>query len=600
MTSAFPTSFRAIVAFGVLCAWLSPPGQTQEPAAAPERPYLVEFIGIETTGLEDEFEGLSETVRRREEPVDSETQLRRRMVADVETFQKLLRANGYYESIVDVEVTARGDRRVARFMVSPGPLYRFDRIEIVSTDPLYAARLPEPEDVGLVLGEPARAAAVTGADVRILTALRRRGHPFPEIVNREATVDFDSDTMQVRWEVAPGPSAVFGALQITGLEIVQSIVPEMECPWESGDLFDARRLDAYRDRLYKTNLFTVVRLRPIEPVVDGVVDVAVELTERKHRSVGAGVSYYTDVGVGTEFYWEHRNLWQRGRKLRLETKLAQLEQSFLTALTVDRFRRRGQRLTASVGGGFEDTDAYESQKIGGAVVIDRELHANLRGSAGVAVRFSEVEQLDETETFQLISFPLELSWDSADDPLNPTSGFRLRGRTQPFFDFFGDTSEFLKSELTGSYYVAFDEEARWVFAHRIKIGSIVGETRSGVPADERFYAGGGGSVRGYPYQSIGPLFDDDEPIGGLSLFETSFEIRYRFAESFGVVAFVDGGSAFGSNFPDFDETLRWGAGMGLRYYSPIGPFRFDVAVPLDKDDHIDDSFQVYLSLGQAF
>lgn len=574
------------------------PGLGQEVERS--QPYIIEFVGLEPTELADEFETFSEAVQQREERVESDIQLRRRMNSDVETFRKLLRAEGYYEHEIDIEITEREGRRVGRFIVAPGPRFTFDELSIESTDPLYATKLPGPEEVGLVVGEPALAALVAGADQKILTALRQRGHPFPEITNRDATVDFDTDTMQVRIEVNPGSEAAFGGLQIEGLESVKPIVPQLERPWTEGDEFDSRKLDAFRDRMYETGLFTVVRVQLITPVEDGKVDVALEVTERKHRSVGFGVSYYTDVGAGTEFYWEHRNLWQQGRKLRVEARIAQQEQSFLTALTVDRFRRRDQRLIASVSGGFEDTDAYDSQEIGAALVVDRKLHAHLRGSAGIAVRFSEVEQLDDTEQFQLFSFPLELSWDNSNDALNPTNGFRMRGQAEPFFDVIGETSQFLKTQLTTSYYIALNEDATWVFAHRIKIGSIVGDTRGDVPADERFYAGGGGSVRGYPFQSLGPLFDDDEPIGGLSLFETAFELRYRFTETFGVVGFVDGGSAFESSFPDFDETIRWGAGMGLRYYSPIGPFRFDVAVPLDKDDHIDDSFQVYLSLGQAF
>lgn len=581
-----------------MCLGLCAAGFAQE-ATKKTEPYLVEFVGLEQTGLQDPFSELSETLQQRKEPVESETQLRRRMSGDIETFRKLLRAHGYYEHDIQVEITEREGRRVGRFIVETGPQFLFDELAIVSTDPSVGARLPEPEDVGMEAGEPALADVVTGADRKILTTLRHRGYPFPEIANREATVDFDTDTMQVRIEVNPGPRARFGELRITGLDKVDPIVPRFERPWDAGDRFDSRKLDTYRNRLYETGLFTVVRVQAVRPVEDGEVDIAVELTERKHRSIGFGVSYYTDVGAGTEFFWEHRNLWNRGRKLRLEGKIAQQEQSFLTALTVDRFRRRDQQLTTSIFGGFEDTDAYDAQRIGGAITVERKLYEHLSGSAGIAVRFTEVEQLGDTETFQLVSFPLELSWDSANDPLNPTKGFRLRGQTEPFFDVVGETSQFLKTQLTGSYYIAIDEDANWVFAHRVKFGSIVGDTAGDVPADERFYAGGGGSVRGYPFQSLSPLVEE-EPVGGLSLFETAFEIRYRFTETFGVVGFVDGGSAFDGNVPEFDQALSWGAGLGLRYYSPIGPFRFDVAVPIDKDDHIDEDFQVYLSLGQAF
>jgi len=120
-----------------------------------------------------------------------------------------------------------------------------------------------------------------------------------------------------------------------------------------------------------------------------------------------------------------------------------------------------------------------------------------------------------------------------------------------------------------------------------------------VPADERFYAGGGGSIRGYSYQSVGPLSGGD-PVGGRSLLELSTELRLRLGERFGFVGFLDGGSAFGAAFPDFDEELLWGTGLGFRYFTAVGPLRLDFAVPLDRRHGIDDAFQVYISLGQAF
>ncbi len=198
-----------------------------------------------------------------------------------------------------------------------------------------------------------------------------------------------------------------------------------------------------------------------------------------------------------------------------------------------------------------------------------------------------------------MSFPLELRWDRSNDELDPTRGFRLTGRVEPFLDFFGEPSRFTKAQVTGSYYLPLESEAKWVVASRVTLGSILGESKGDVPADERFYAGGGGSIRGYPFQSVGPL-ENGEPTGGLSVFEASLELRARLTESFGLVAFVDGGSAFDANVPDFEEDILFGVGAGFRYFSPIGPFRFDIGFPLDKRENVDDSFQIYLSIGQAF
>jgi translocation and assembly module TamA len=126
-----------------------------------------------------------------------------------------------------------------------------------------------------------------------------------------------------------------------------------------------------------------------------------------------------------------------------------------------------------------------------------------------------------------------------------------------------------------------------------------GAERDEIPADIRFYAGGGGSIRGYAYQSVGPT-QNNEPIGGRSLITMSAELRIKITEKMGLVAFVDGGSAFESAFQDFEETLQWGGGLGFRYFTAIGPLRLDVGIPINRRAGIDDSFQIYVSIGQAF
>jgi translocation and assembly module TamA len=147
--------------------------------------------------------------------------------------------------------------------------------------------------------------------------------------------------------------------------------------------------------------------------------------------------------------------------------------------------------------------------------------------------------------------------------------------------------------------VFLDTDRRFVLAGRATLGSLVGEETDNVPADKRLYAGGGGSIRGYEYQSVGPLDADGDPLGGRSLIELNAEVRIRVTDQVGLVPFVDGGMVFDSVYPDFEEDLRWAAGLGVRYFTAFGPLRVDIAIPLNKRE-FDDSFQFYISLGQAF
>ena len=170
----------------------------------------------------------------------------------------------------------------------------------------------------------------------------------------------------------------------------------------------------------------------------------------------------------------------------------------------------------------------------------------------------------------------------------------------PYWDLTQGDNGFVKTLFTGATYFQFLERPSVVWAVRGAYGMISGSSRADIPADKRFYAGGGGSVRGYPYQTVGPLDDDDKPLGGRSLLELSNELRYRVTETIGVVAFLDGGAAYAEQIPDFDKSFLWGAGLGLRYYTSFAPLRLDVAVPLDKRPGVDDAFQIYVSIGQAY
>jgi translocation and assembly module TamA len=222
-------------------------------------------------------------------------------------------------------------------------------------------------------------------------------------------------------------------------------------------------------------------------------------------------------------------------------------------------------------------------------------------TSGPAFRASRVEQANtgEEDSFGLVSLPTKFNWDRSDDRLDPTRGGRLWIENEPFVDVFGNDLAFNKSRLEYAHYLKVLETPRVVLAGRSAVGTLFGASRADIPADLRFYAGGGGSVRGFAFQKAGELDDQNDPIGGRSLFEASGEVRVRVTESIGLVAFVDAGAAFTSSLPDFDDELRIGAGPGIRYFSPIGPLRLDVGFPVNPRNS-DDAFQLYISIGQAF
>jgi translocation and assembly module TamA len=299
--------------------------------------------------------------------------------------------------------------------------------------------------------------------------------------------------------------------------------------------------------------------------------------------------------------WEHRNLLGSGELFEILASVNDSIQSLDFIFRKPNFLRNDQQLVARTNLIGEETDAYESTSVKNAVKIERDLTESLTAGAGVGLDYLDVEENGESDTFVLLSFPLSLSLDTRDDILDPTRGFRVDFLPTPFIEAVGANANYLKYDLVGNTYLHVMDEKRLVVALRGRLGQILGAGSASVPATERFYAGGGGSVRGYPFQSLSPLdMDERDPAGGRSLVELSLEMRSRISERFGLVAFLDGGRAYESNTPDFDKGLFWGAGLGLRVYTPIGPVRLDVAFPLESLEHVDDAFQIYVSLGQSF
>lgn len=564
--------------------------------------YRVQFSGVEDGKLEARLMALSDTVRQQDTRSRSLFQLRRRAGRDEASLKKGLKAEGFYAAMISFTLEDDGGVTIVHFLIDPGPQYRFASIVLDFEDKPenFVATFQNVPPKALISGELAMAQEVVDAEEALLRHLREEGYRFANSTGREVIVDHSTFTMDVTYHLDAGPLTRFGMVQVLGLEEVKEEVVFAEVPWKRGDQYKESLLERLRKRLYETGLFSLVRLRPAEGLDDSeMLPITIELTERDKRTFWSGVEYFTDEGVGTGLGWEHRNLRGLGHRLTLEARLSETRLLGESEYRMRNFRRRDQTLRLGIEGGRYRPEAFSQDYGRVSALIDRPLREKLTASLGIALKISKVEQFDEVDSFTLVSLPGELLWDGSDRPLDPTSGFKVGGRAEPFVDPVDQHTAFMKSSITANYYFPITNDRKFVIATRLMLGAIVGESVNGVPADERFYAGGGGSIRGYTFQTVGPL-NGDEPTGGGSKIESAVEIRYRMSEHLGVVAFVDGGSAFKSSLPDFGEELLFGAGLGLRYFSPIGPLRLDVALPLDRRDGIDESFQLYLSIGQAF
>ncbi len=577
-------------------------------------------------GLAGYLRSVSDANAATERPPTSLIVLRRRAEDDLPRLRQGLRAQGYYEGGVDYAIRrerAAGDEEDENvvesvgeeiqdliegaptklvYAVTPGPRFTFDerKIEIVG-DPNGFRRPNIAGQLELRQGEPALAQEVLDAETELLRRAKNQGHPFAAIEPRQVIVDYDNRAMDVTLRVKPGPVVPIARPTIKGDEKLSEAFLRARTDLKAGQTYSAGAIDAARQSLIDTNLFSVVRVSTGEAVDDqGRLPVTVDLEQRKHRTIGLGVGYYTDEGLLARVFWEHRNLLHAGEQLRFEAKVSQLEQeASVRFVKPDIFLVRNLNLLANAALTFEDTDAYQSRSIGAGAGFERVFDRHTTGSLGVAYRYVEIEKATVGEgTFGLFSVPATLRFDHSDSLLDPSKGWRLNLLATPFFDTLNPDTQFLKTRATATAYLRLMNEPRLVLAFRGSIGSIAGADLDEVPADERFYAGGGGSVRGIPYQLAGPLNGND-PLGGLSVIEGGVEARIMPIENVEFAAFIDGGSAYADTNPKPTDA-RFGAGLGLRYITPVGPIRFDVAVPLNKRSGIDDAFQFYISIGQAF
>lgn len=578
------------------------------PALADIR-YATDFTATENEAMKDignTIRQVAEVELRKDETIESLELLRRRAEGDEKRIRDVLNAEGYYDPRVELAVEpVEGDSdksAIVRLSLDPGPIYQLQRFTLVfrTAEQEKAAEGLTYEALGVSLGARARSEMIVAGERAVTRRLGWRGYPFARIEEREVVVDHAERSVAVDIRVDAGQRAYFGQTRIDGLEDVDASVVRREQRWKEGDLYDTRKVAEMRQALAGTDLFLSVAIAPKrEEMAEGKVPMTISLAESKPRSIGGGVRYSTSQGAGVRAFWRHRNLFGYGEDFRLDGDVAEQLVGLKASLGRPAFLNPQQRLDFSVYAQQEDVDAYDATRFGGVTTLTRQFGGPYSGSIGVSLEQSRIEDATGTNTFTLIGLPTNFTRNTTNDLLNPTKGGKLTLSATPYTGLIGSDSNFLVLRLDDTMHLPFDPEGKYVLAGRIAVGSILGATRTDIPADKRFYAGGGDTVRGYAHQSVGPLDANNDPIGGSSLIAGSIEMRARVMEDIGLVAFLDGGNVFRSELPDLGVDPLFGAGFGVRYYTPIGPLRVDLAFPLDRRPS-DDAFQIYISLGQAF
>jgi len=621
-------------------AWLALAGQLAH--AADPQSYKVDWAPSGDKAIDSTMKLTSqlETLRKTA-PVDP-FGLIARARGDVTRLQQVLQSFGYYDGAITITINGMGldsaqladaltalpKGSEARVKIDPtlGPLFHVGRIDIKGALPSGMR-----QKMDLSPGAPAVAANVLAAGGNLQTALQDAGYAFATVEKPVAYEVPAQHILNVTFRVTTGPRVRIGAIAIKGLKQVHESLLRRRLLVHTGELYDAVAIEKARQDLLSLGLFATVsvHLGPADP--QRRVPITFVVQEAKRYLVGVSAAYSSDLGGSLGVNWTDRNVFGNGQQFTASATAINLGGSASTGLGYDAslgysipdFRRPDQTLSYQVRALRQALQAYTQTGETAGTSLNRKLSTLWSLNTGLSYEHEIVDQeslatcpvllpatpiLSECQRarykYNLIMLPVSTYYDSTDltSPLvDPTHGYRVSVSVTPTFSSGSSGKTYIVVQGSIATYLdlhklfAGDPAGRSVIAARALSGVALGATQFSLPPDQRFYAGGSGTVRGYRYQSVGPEFGDGNPIGGTNMEAFNLELRQRVGTNFGFVVFADSG---GVSSPS-GSVYRVGVGTGVRYYTSIGPIRFDVALPTKRRPN-DDSFEIYIGLGQAF
>jgi len=578
-------------------------------------------LAIDRTGddaLDQSLHDSSQLETLRKNPPETLFALVDRARGDIGRLEAALNSFGYYRPHVAITIDGRDvtvpeafpadaaapDTVPVHVAVEPGRLYHLRAITL-------GGKVPDSVQsaLGLTTGDPAFAADVLAGQFKLQSRLHEDGYAFAAVAPPVAYADDAAAVLDVEFAVDAGNKAAVGAIAFTGLDRLDEDFARKVIEVRPGDPYRISKLDTARQNLMALGVFSSVSVRTAEAPDDrGNAPVTFETSERKARSVSFAGDFSTDLGLSVSASWAHHNLWGQAEQLTLSAAATGLGGNATSGIGYDvsaqflkpYFFRADQQFAISVSAVKQSLDAYDQTAEVFSVYLTRKLSDAWSVRAGLGVTYDDVSQKGGRRQYQLLALPLSASYGipTVNAIADALSGWRATLSVTPIQSFGTKNLTFAQIQASGSAYFDVFGDGTSVLAARGLVGSIQGASSADLPPDQRLYAGGSGTVRGFRYQSIGPSFADGTPMGAASVDAVSIEWRQRVWGDWGFAAFADAGQSGEASLP-FDGKFAIGAGIGLRYYTPIGAVRADIAVPLTHVPQ-NDRFQIYISLGQAF
>ncbi len=536
---------------------------------------------------------------------------------DAERLERFYRTLGYFEARAEPTLHWRddGERAELVFDIDEGePVRLADRgIEIPSSVLALHAREHWLDDLPLVVGDVFSLERYEGAKKELLARLADAGHPLAQI---EGGADVDVRTREARltWRVEPGPVVRFGVVRVDGLERTDEELVRREITLRDGDVYSLEALRETRSGIQELRVFRSVVVRPqpeeAQSGADGDVIWPVEIltSERPPRSVRVGVGWGTDDRLRAQLAYAHRNWLGDARHLDAKLRFSRLERSFSLGVEQPHWLARRQTLRLESRLGRDLTPAFDAERLVSGLRVLRNFGSHWSAQAGYEFSWSAIGDASSTTALLLddperrvflsgLRFGVRRS--TVEDPLDARQGSRVDLSVAPFSSALGSDVSFVSTELRAR---AFQPLGPTVLAGRIRLGSLQplsGSSADEIPLPERFYSGGGSSVRGFSFWGLGPREADGRAVGGASVFEGSLELRFPIRDPVAGVVFADAGQLDLSPWRWKPADLTYSVGGGLRIATPLGPIRFDLALPLNAPSEANTTF-FHFSIGQAF
>lgn len=568
-------------------------------------PYKVEYIGVDDSLALKMIKSTIQLTTLQKTLPDSIQALRYRAESDIPEILKILHSQGYYEACVQMQVEERSPGAIVFVIVYLGPTYKIDSFTVSlfqgSKDHCLICEKLTPTDLGIKIGSKIQAIKVINAELKALEQLSKCGYPLAVVANRSVVADGDTKTVKINIDIDAGPLSHFGPLSISGNKNVKPLFFEQRIDWKIGDIYSSSKVEETQKILTDTGLFTSVSITHKAPLnKEGELPIQIDVSESKHKSIYGGVSYQTYYGPGVTFGWEHRNIQGLGRKLSLQGDITKRSHVGVATYLIPNFLTVHQDYVWKMQANHLDILPYLERSYQLTNRLERRFSKKMRIAFGLEGERLFVNDSVQNGDYWILEVPVFVALNLANDLLNPTKGINFEYKAIPAFAFSPDRNFYFTQKLSFCHYQPLDANHVLTIAQKISGGTIISGREDEIPVPRRFFGGSEEELRGYAYYSVSPLNNKNKPIGGRSALYYTLETRLRMTQTIGIVPFFDMGNVTDNQL--FKPSGKWlkSVGLGLRYFSFIGPFRLDVGFPLNPRKGIDKKFRILISVGQSF